>query len=195
MPAGTQPIFFTAGRRRRRARVEHSLTPARTACRASTRICIRGTGFAVAFSPGELLLPVRFAGVELEGRNAGVPVKTSRSFVVLLRVPEGAVIAGVYRHAAVIAPALERHFLDSTAAHQDERACHCSRRIARRTPHQENTWIQIMAGSAEAERDVTCLVHGNTSQPEIYVGINHRALLEGKGRRPRTANFIPPDTG
>jgi len=49
----------------------------------------------------------RFAGVELECADASAPVKAAGRRVILLRIPEGAVVARVDRHAAVIAPAFE----------------------------------------------------------------------------------------
>src|SRR2546428_7914324 len=109
-------------------------------------------------APGELLLPVRFTGVELERSDARAPIKAAAGLVVLLRVPKGAVVFRVNRHTAVIAPALERILLDPASAHEDGGACHRSQRVARRASHREDARIQIMAGGAEAERDIAHLV-------------------------------------
>src|SRR5712692_5713966 len=77
-------------------------------------------------APGELLFPGRFTGVELERSDARAPIKAAAGLVVLLRVPEGAVVFWVNRHTAVIAPALERILLDPASAHEDDGACHLS---------------------------------------------------------------------
>ncbi len=55
----------------------------------------------------KLLFAVRFAGVKLERADASAPVKAAAGVVILLRIPEGAVVARVDGHAAVIAPALK----------------------------------------------------------------------------------------
>ena len=63
----------------------------------------QGTGWRCP----EILLALRFARVELEASDSGASVKAAAGVVILLRIPEGAVVARVDGHAAVIAPALK----------------------------------------------------------------------------------------
>ncbi len=81
--------------------------------------------------PGSAI--ARFSGTteKLEGADARFPVKAAVGGNVLVRVPEGAAVAGVYRHAAIIAPTRETAVLRAAAHNQAGFAlCHRSQRIA-----------------------------------------------------------------
>ena len=51
--------------------------------------------------------PLLLARVELKRSDSGAPVEATASLVVLLRVPESAVIVRINRHTTVIAPPFE----------------------------------------------------------------------------------------
>src|SRR5205814_3365116 len=53
--------------------------------------------------PGRIAL--RLARREIEAGNAGVPIKTSRAFQILIGVPKGAIVNRIETNRAVIAPA------------------------------------------------------------------------------------------
>src|SRR5258708_3812159 len=76
------------------------------------------------------LAPVRLAGIELEGGDAGAPVEASGRCVILLGVPEGAVVRRIHGHGAVVAPAIERLGLHPGPVQQDVRAIHGAQRVA-----------------------------------------------------------------
>src|SRR5207245_6143651 len=72
---------------------------------------------------------------EFERSDASAPVKAASGLVILLGVPEGAVILGVDGHTAVIAPAPERHFLHAAPCHQEGGGFHRPERIGREASH------------------------------------------------------------
>src|ERR1700730_13631148 len=70
-----------------------------------------------------------FAGSELERGQPGIEIEAARCLVVFLCVPEGAVVGGVDRHAAVITPAIRAALLDSGSGHDGFCALHLAQHV------------------------------------------------------------------
>src|SRR6266851_5676474 len=62
------------------------------------------------------------AGTELERADPRRPVEAASCRVVLLRVPEGAVVNWIERHRAVVPPTMERVELHAAAVHKHQRS-------------------------------------------------------------------------
>jgi hypothetical protein len=121
------------------------------------------------------------AAAELERRDARSPVKAASCLVIFLCIPEGAVVLGIESHAAVITPPVKARLLHSSSSHCSGGTFHRPGRIGWDAPHQFNARIQIHAGGAETECDVSGLVHRDAAHPEVDVGIDDCALLKDEG--------------
>src|SRR5205823_8469047 len=86
--------------------------------------------------------------------------------LVLLRVPEGAVVDRVDGHVAVVAPAAKPTVLASLAREERRLAlCELVRRIGREAARVADPRHDRRARGAEAERQVAVLVHRGASHP------------------------------
>src|ERR1700730_6675163 len=154
-------------RRRFRRRRDSSRFPRRSA----TRISRIGSGL--------------LATIELEGEDAGVPVSAGAASVIFvvvhLTVPEGAVVSGVYAHAAVVAPALAVAGFHCSSFRGNRRCFHFSESIGGEPSCVPNAWILGIAGDAHPERNVARLVHGGASHPQaVRLVLKGSRLIQGK---------------
>lgn len=103
---------------------------------------------------------------ELERTNARPPVKAGCRRVVLLRVPEGAVIDRVNSDVTVITPAAVGASLASGSGEQGSFALgQNSGWISRQAARITNLRIDCSARRAIANRDVSLLVHRRAAHP------------------------------
>src|SRR4030088_1238511 len=133
------------------------------------------------------------AGREFERRQPGTKVKASGGLVVLLGIPEGAIIRGINSHTAVVAPAVEAVCLDPGTRNNHFRGFHLAQRVGWNAAHILDARFDGAARLAVAEGNVSGLVHGDASHPERNWAraTTHRALLEHPGGRPWAAHFVP----
>src|SRR6185369_12042590 len=141
--------------------------------------------------PDRSLLAARLAVVELERPDVCGPIEAARRDVVLLCEPERAVVFGIDRHAAVVAPALERFELHAAADRQAQWTEHGATRIRRFPPGHVDAGEVGLAHRVETDRDVARAIHGDASQPEIRVRIDDRSLLKDRRRAAGLADLIP----
>src|SRR5579862_1763683 len=97
----------------------------------------------------------------------GDPVRAIR-LVVLLAVPEGAVVHRVDAHAAVVSPAIAPVLLHSGAVRDDLWRFHLTKRIGRDASEISDARLHGFAGSAQAHRDVANLIHGYARHPDAH---------------------------
>ena len=120
---------------------------------------------------------------ELEAPDPGLPVERARARVVLVRVPERAVVAGVDRDVRIVAPAAERVGL---AAGSGEEGGLTLRQRVQRIAGQPSRIadLRVDAGGrgAEADGDVTQGVHRCASHPPPRGVRLVGALLHEAGR-------------
>src|SRR5205823_1668408 len=109
--------------------------------------------------------------------------------------PEGAVVHGVYRHAAVVAPARAAGLL---AAPRNERTLPLGQRIERvgdEPSGPPDGWIYVgCIGYAVPYGNVAHVVHSYAAHPPVVRARRICALLVHHGRAVRVAYLVPPDT-
>src|ERR1051326_420143 len=103
------------------------------------------------------------AAPELEGIDAGVPVEATGGLVVLLGVPDGAIVGRIDRHGRVVAPAIAGALLNAGALDDEFRRFHWVLRIRRYPSCVHHTGIKSRARGAEAKSDVTELILSHRS--------------------------------
>src|SRR5260370_14947872 len=105
------------------------------------------------------------AACEFERRHPSVPVKASCGFVVLLGIPEGAVIRGINSHAAIVAPAVEAVCLDARARDYPLRRFHLAQRVGWNAAYILDARFDRGVRLAITEGNVSDLVHADASHP------------------------------
>jgi hypothetical protein len=138
------------------------------------------------------------AGRELEAPDPRSPVELRRPCrVVLVRVPERAVVDRVDRQVAVVAPAVARAGLAARSGEERRLALgELVQRIGREPARVADLRDRGRAGSAEAEREVTGRVHRGASHPAPRrVGLVRALLEDGDGPRRHVAKLDPADSG
>src|SRR4029077_826188 len=120
---------------------------------------------------------------ELEVPDPGPPVERAVRRVVLVRVPEGAVVGGVDGHIRVVAPAAVRVRLAAGTREQGRLALgERVRRIAGQPPRIADLRVDAGRRSTEADGDVAERVHRGAAHPAPGgVGLVG-ALLDEAGR-------------
>src|ERR1043166_7547197 len=134
-------------------------------------------------------------GRELERGDARAPVERAAGLQVLGRVPEGAVVYGVNRDGAVIAPAAERRRLRAGAGDDARLRAESAGGVARRARREAYGRLKARARNAVADRDVAHLVHRNRTHPTAVRVYRVRPLLEDARRTRRDAQLVPTDAG
>src|SRR5713226_4693645 len=105
------------------------------------------------------------AACEFERSQPSIPVKASRGFVVLLGIPEGAVIRGINSHAAIVAPAVEAVCLDARARDYLLRGFHLAQRVGWDAPYILNARFHRAVRLGVTQGNVSDLVHADASHP------------------------------
>lgn len=123
---------------------------------------------------------------ELERDDVAGPVATFDAsillVVVLLRVPESAIITRVHAHAAVVAPSIAAIHLHRTSGDNNRRRFHLAERIAGHSAGVPDTRVQVGRRiSTHAHRDVSPLVHSHARHPQIIgLALERARLVEGE---------------
>ena len=139
---------------------------------------------------------LRRAGRELEVPDSRSPVEARGGVVVLLRVPEGAIVHGVDRHVAVVAPAADRVRLAARPVDEVRLAlAHRVGWVAGESPRVPDLRMDGGVGGAEAERHVAAVVHGDAAHPAPgVVGLVGALLDEARRARGDVVDLEPPDS-
>ena len=147
---------------------------------------------------GEVRVEATTAGRDAEDANARVPHEgVFRHVVVLIGVPEGALVYRINRHGAIVTPAAIRSRVHARAFHNRGFRLHGSQRVAIFVDGVANGGFGDSGiGDAVAEGDVTGAIHGNTAHPTVGVVRPVGAFLV---ERPGVAAFLaqlePADGG
>ena len=133
-----------------------------------------------------------------ERPNARAPDETAGGGQVFIRIEEGAVIDGVYRHGAVVAPAILELavVLRTGTGLQDLFGFESSQGVAGQTAAVPDGRIDGGARRAVPDRDVPHRVHSDAAHPapERAVGRKRTGLVNRWCRR-RTADLVPANAG
>ncbi len=133
---------------------------------------------------------------ELERANARLPASTAGRGIVLLGVPEGAVVRRVHRHHAIIAPTGSVVGLRATPSNEGLLSLgQRTRCVTGQAAGIPNRRIRCTTGNTVAQRHVAGNVHGNAAHPAV-IGVRCiGALLVDAPTATAIAQFIPADAG
>ena len=135
------------------------------------------------------------AGGELERADAGLPV-VAVGGVVLLGVPEGAVVGRIHAHRAVVAPAVGAGLRAGAVDQHPFGLRHLAGDLTVEAAGIADAGIDAAVGDAVSDRGVAVAVGGDGGHPTIDAVAGVEAALLEQGRRAAgIAHFVPTRHG
>src|SRR5260370_1043998 len=125
-----------------------------------------------------------------------MPVEDTTDFLVLVYVPEGAVVSWVNLHSGVVAPTLSRirgGCLRPGACHDARFRLQRARGVAGHAAGKANRGMDAAAGRAVTEADIPVLVFGHAGHPAIGRIRSKGSLLVQSDSASWIEDFVPAD--